>query len=134
MIGQYAHGNEPSHHVAYLYNNIGKPEKTRKLVMQIMKEMYRNTPDGICGNEDCGQMSAWYVMSAMGFYPVDPCGGEYELGVPLFPEVKLNLENGNVFKVTKNGNKGKAYLNGKRIKSTTISHKEIMSGGVLEFK
>ena len=134
MIGQYAHGNEPSHHVAYLYNNIGKPEKTRKFVMQIMKEMYRNTPDGLCGNEDCGQMSAWYVMSAMGFYPVDPCGGEYELGVPLFPEVKLNLENGNVFKVTKNGNKGKTYLNGKRIKSTTISHKEIMSGGVLEFK
>ena len=134
MIGQYAHGNEPSHHVAYLYNNIGKPEKTRKLVMQIMKEMYRNTPDGICGNEDCGQMSAWYVMSAMGFYPVDPCGGEYELGVPLFPEVKLNLENGNVFKVTKNGDKGKAYLNGKRIKGTTISHKDIIEGGVLEFK
>ena len=134
MIGQYAHGNEPSHHVAYLYNHIGKPEKTRKFVMQIMKEMYRNTPDGICGNEDCGQMSAWYVMSAMGFYPVDPCGGEYELGVPLFPEVTLNLENGNVFKITDKGNKGKAFLNGKRIKSTTISHKEIMRGGVLEFK
>jgi predicted alpha-1,2-mannosidase len=134
MIGQYAHGNEPSHHVAYLYNNIGKPEKTRKLVMQIMKEMYRNTPDGICGNEDCGQMSAWYVMSAMGFYPVDPCGGEYELGVPLFPEVKLHLADGKVFTVTSKGDNKKAFFNGKRIKGTTITHKEIMSGGVLEFK
>jgi putative alpha-1,2-mannosidase len=100
-----------------------------------MREMYRNTPDGICGNEDCGQMSAWYVMSAMGFYPVNPCGGEYELGLPLFPEVKLHLADGNTFTVkANNGNRNiKPSLNGKRVKGTTISHKDIIEGGVLEF-
>ena len=134
MIGQYAHGNEPSHHVAYLFNRIGKPEKTRRYVQQIMKEMYRNSPDGICGNEDCGQMSAWYVMSAMGFYPIDPCGGEYELGVPLFPEVRLHLANGNVLTVTRKGNTKSVHLNGKRVKSTKITHHDIISGGLLEFK
>ena len=99
MIGQYAHGNEPSHHVAYLFNKTGQPEKTRQYVSQIMRELYRNAPDGLCGNEDCGQMSAWYVMSALGFYPVNPCGGEYELGAPLFPEATLHLENGKTFTV-----------------------------------
>ncbi len=135
MIGQYAHGNEPSHHVAYLFNHIGKPEKTRQYVQQIMREMYRNSPDGVCGNEDCGQMSAWYVMSAMGFYPVNPCGGEYELGMPLFPEVKLHLADGNTFTVkANNGNRNiKPSLDGKRVKGTTISHKDIIEGGVLEF-
>ena len=134
MIGQYAHGNEPSHHVAYLFNRTGKPLETRRYVTQIMKEMYRNTPDGICGNEDCGQMSAWYVMSAMGFYPIDPCGGEYELGAPLFPEIKLHLENGKTFTVKSDGKHKKVYLNGKRVKGTTISHKDIIEGCVLEFK
>ena len=135
MIGQYAHGNEPSHHVAYLFNKIGKPEKTQQYVSQIMNELYRNSPDGICGNEDCGQMSAWYVMSAMGFYPVNPCGGEYELGTPLFPEVKINLDNGKRFtiKATKTG-KSRVMLNGETIKGTTISHKDIVEGGVLKFK
>ena len=159
MIGQYAHGNEPSHHVAYLFNRIGRPEKTRQYVQQIMREMYRNTPDGLCGNEDCGQMSAWYVMSAMGFYPVDPCGGEYEIGVPLFPELKLHLENGKTFTILCNfeqseksqqecnrnssvamlpQNETAAYsnpsLNGKPIEGTTISHRDIIEGGVLEFR
>lgn len=154
MIGQYAHGNEPSHHVAYLFNKIGKPEKTREYVAQIMKEMYRNSPDGICGNEDCGQMSAWYAMSAMGFYPVNPCGGEYELGAPLFPEVTLNLQNGKTFTVLCHYEQDKEslhhynchserseeylpqtyHLNGKRIKGTTITHRDIMNGGVLEFE
>ena len=152
MIGQYAHGNEPSHHVAYLFNHIGKPEKTRQYVQQIMKELYRNTPDGLCGNEDCGQMSAWYVMSAMGFYPVDPCGGEYELGAPLFPEVNLHLENGKLFTITchfsgealnntsqrseesQKKNAPRVCLNGKRVKGTTISHNDIIEGGTLEFK
>ena len=151
MIGQYAHGNEPSHHVAYLFNHIGKPEKTRQYVQQIMKELYRNTPDGLCGNEDCGQMSAWYVMSAMGFYPVDPCGGEYELGAPLFPEVKLHLENGKVFTITchfsgealnntseqseesQKKDAPRVCLNGDVINSTTISHNDIIEGGTLEF-
>ena len=152
MIGQYAHGNEPSHHVAYLFNHIGQPEKTRQYVQQIMKELYRNTPDGLCGNEDCGQMSAWYVMSAMGFYPVNPCGGEYELGAPLFPEVKLHLANGKVFTVkchfsgkalnntseqseeSQKKNAPRACLNGSVINGTTISHKDITEGGTLEFK
>ena len=134
MIGQYAHGNEPSHHVAYLFNRIGKPDKTQQYVRQIMREMYRNSPDGLCGNEDCGQMSAWYVMSAMGFYPVDPCGGEYELGAPLFTELTLHLGNGKVFTVRGKDKCRKAYLNGRRIKGTTISHKDITNGGVLEFK
>ena len=152
MIGQYAHGNEPSHHVAYLFNHIGKPEKTRQYVQQIMKELYRNTPDGLCGNEDCGQMSAWYVMSAMGFYPVDPCGGEYELGAPLFPEVNLHLENGKVFTITSHfsgealnntseqseesqkKNAPRVRLNGDVINGTTISHNDIIEGGTLEFK
>ena len=135
MIGQYAHGNEPSHHVAYLFNKIGKPEKTRQYVSQIMNELYRNTPEGICGNEDCGQMSAWYVMSAMGFYPVNPCGGEYELGLPLFPEIKINLDNGKVFTVkTKKTGKNRVLLNGKPIKGTTITHNDIINGGMLEFE
>ena len=98
-----------------------------------MNGLYRNTPDGVCGNEDCGQMSAWYVMSAMGFYPVNPCGGEYELGMPLFPKVKLHLENGKTFTVRNEGECKKAYLNGRRIKGSTISHKDIIEGGVLEF-
>jgi predicted alpha-1,2-mannosidase len=136
MIGQYAHGNEPSHHVAYLFNHIGQPEKTRQYVQQIMREMYRNTPDGVCGNEDCGQMSAWYVMSAMGFYPVNPCGGAYELGMPLFPEATLHLANDKEFTVKAGREKKniKPRLNGKRIKGTAITHKDIMQGGVLEFK
>ena len=135
MIGQYAHGNEPSHHVAYLFNKIGKQEKTQQYVSQIMDELYRNSPDGICGNEDCGQMSAWYVMSAMGFYPVNPCGGEYELGIPLFPKVKLHLANGKRFTITSDRDNGKhnVLLNGKPIDDTTISHKDIMQGGKLSF-
>lgn len=135
MIGQYAHGNEPSHHVAYIFNKVGKPEKTRQYVSQIMNELYRNTPEGICGNEDCGQMSAWYVMSAMGFYPINPCGGEYELGLPLFPEIKINLDNGKVFTIkTKKTGKNRVLLNGKPIKGTTITHNDIINGGVLEFE
>ena len=141
MIGQYAHGNEPSHHVAYLFNRIDKPEKTREYVSQIMNELYRNTPDGICGNEDCGQMSAWYVMSAMGFYPVNPCGGEYELGMPLFPEVKIHLDNGkkfsiirsNDYKEMKSQKTVKPRINGKKVKGTTIRHKDIIEGGRLSF-
>ncbi len=138
MIGQYAHGNEPSHHVAYLFNMIGKPEKTRHYVTQIMNGMYRNSPDGICGNEDCGQMSAWYVMSALGFYPVNPCGGEYELGAPLFPEMTLHLTNGKKFTVKAADIQGYQYsgasLNGRKIEGTTINHRDIMEGGELSFE
>lgn len=95
LIGQYAHGNEPSHHMAYLYNRIGKPEKTRALVKRIMDDLYRDAPDGLSGNEDCGQMSAWYVLSALGFYPVSPgIEDRYELGYPLFDRATIHLSNG----------------------------------------
>ncbi len=94
MIGQYAHGNEPSHHVAYLYNYVGRPEKSARRIHQILTTLYTDTPEGLCGNEDCGQMSAWYVLSSLGLYPVDPAGGEFALGVPLFPKATLRLPGG----------------------------------------
>jgi len=95
LIGQYAHGNEPSHHIAYLYNFTGSPYKTQKYTRQIMDDLYFNAPDGLSGNEDCGQMSAWLVMSAMGFYPVTPGSNDYIIGSPWFDKVSINLENGN---------------------------------------
>jgi len=98
LIGQYAHGNEPSHHIAYLYNYTNAPWKTQKIVHQIQDEFYKNTPDGLIGNEDCGQMSAWYVLSAMGFYQVKPGSNYYDLGMPIFSETKINLENGKTFR------------------------------------
>ena len=89
LIGQYAHGNEPSHHIAYLYNYVGKPHKTQRLIRQIQDNFYKNAPDGLIGNEDCGQMSAWYVLSSMGLYPVNPCGDAYKIGSPLYSSVSL---------------------------------------------
>ena len=140
MIGQYAHGNEPSHHMAYLYNYIGKPWKTQKLLRQIMNELYTNQPDGLSGNEDCGQMSAWYVMSAMGFYPVTPGSDIYVIGTPLFDTLTINLENGNTFEVrAKNISESNIYIhsviyNGEPWSKSFITHDMIMNGGVLEFK
>lgn len=139
MIGQYAHGNEPSHHVIYLYNKVGQPAKTQQYAAKVMHELYRNTPDGLCGNEDCGQMSAWYVFSAMGFYPVDPVSGEYEIGTPLFPEMKLHLANGKTFTVLAPGvSKENIYiqsvkLDGKAYDKSHITHLQIMQGSTLEF-
>ena len=140
LIGQYAHGNEPSHHMAYLYNYVGKPWKTQKLVHQIMNELYTNQPDGLSGNEDCGQMSAWYVMSALGFYPVTPGSDAYILGTPAFDSIFLNLENGKVFKVvTKHLSKENFYVqsvkyNGKNWPKSYITHDMIMTGGELLFE
>ncbi|MBQ6694366.1 MAG: GH92 family glycosyl hydrolase [Bacteroidaceae bacterium] len=137
MIGQYAHGNEPGHHSIYLFNRIGEPRKTQYYASRVMKELYRNTPDGLCGNEDCGQMSAWYVMSAMGFYPVDPAIGEYEIGSPLFPKVHLHLENGKTFTIEAKGVSDKniyikeIQLNGEAHTATFITHNQIMNGGTL---
>ena len=99
LIGQYAHGNEPSHHMAYLYNFVNKPYKTQEKVRQILTELYTNTPDGISGNEDCGQMSAWYIFSSLGFYPVTPASNEYIIGSPLFDKATINLEDGKTFTV-----------------------------------
>lgn len=100
MIGQYAHGNEPSHHTAYLYNYVDQPSKCQKYVAQICRELYKDSPDGLCGNEDCGQTSAWFVFSALGFYPVNPVGGIYEIGTPYLPSYTLYLENGKTFSVS----------------------------------
>ena len=138
MIGQYAHGNEPSHHVIYLYNKVGEPWKTQRYVAQVLRELYRNSPDGICGNEDCGQMSAWYVFSAMGFYPVDPISGRYEIGSPLFAEARMRLGNGKTFTVLAPGASDEniyvqsARLNGQPYDKSYITHEQIMRGDTLE--
>ena len=139
MIGQYAHGNEPSHHVAYLYNYIEKPWKTQELVREILDTQYQNEPSGHCGNEDCGQMSSWYVFSALGFYPVNPAQGVYAFGSPIVDTATITLENGKTFTVsTINNNSENKYiqstsLNGVLIERNYITHKEIMEGGKLEF-
>ena len=139
LIGDYAHGNEPCHHVAYLYNYVDEPWKTQKLIHQIDKEFYKAAPDGYIGNEDGGQMSAWYVFSAMGFYPVNPAGGIYIFGSPLLEEVEMNLENGNKFKITAhNLSEENIYiqsvkLNGKAYKNVWIKHEDIVKGGALEY-
>ena len=140
LIGQYAHGNEPSHHMAYLYNFVNKPYKTQSLVHQILTQLYTNSPDGISGNEDCGQMSAWYIFSSLGFYPVTPASNQYVIGTPLFPKATINLESGKQFTVVANfiSEKNKfiasAKLNGKPLHRTYIRHDEIMNGGTLVFE
>ena len=140
MIGQYAHGNEPGHHVAYLYNYTDSKWKTQKYVAQIMHELYKNEPSGICGNEDCGQMSAWYVMSAMGFYPVNPVVGEYQIGTPLFEKMQLNLADGKTFTILAPGvSRKRCYvesvsLNGEPLQGTVIRHEDIIKGGTLQFE
>ena len=140
MIGQYAHGNEPSHHVIYLYNAIEQPWKTQQYAAKVMHELYQNSPAGLCGNEDCGQMSAWYVFSAMGFYPVDPVSGKYEIGTPLFPEMQMHLSNGNTFTVlAPTVSKENIYiqavkLDGKPYSKSYITHEQIMEGATLEFE
>ena len=137
LIGQYAHGNEPSHHMAYLYNFVNKPHKTQEKVYQILTELYTNSPDGISGNEDCGQMSAWYIFSSLGFYPVTPASNEYIIGTPLFNKATINLENGKSFTVEKiyqsenNIYIKSATLNGKEYNYSYIKHDDIMNGGTL---
>ena len=140
LIGQYAHGNEPSHHMAYLYNFVNKPHKTQEKVHQILTELYKNDPDGVSGNEDCGQMSAWYVLSSMGFYPVTPGSNQYVIGTPLFDKATINLENEKQFTMVAEGvsdiNKyiEQVYLNGNNLNRTYITHEELINGGTLEFK
>ncbi|UII81156.1 GH92 family glycosyl hydrolase [Flagellimonas sp. CMM7] len=138
MIGQYAHGNEPSHHVAYLYNYIGQPSKAQKLVSTILENQYKNEPNGHCGNEDCGQMSSWYILSSLGFYPVNPAQGVYDLGIPLFEEAIVEVANGKTFTVNANGLEENQFvqsvaLNGETLDRSYITHKEIMNGGTLVF-
>lgn len=140
MIGQYAHGNEPSHHVIYLYNFVRQPWKTAQYVRQVMHELYRNEPAGLCGNEDCGQMSAWYAFSAMGFYPVNPVSGRYEIGSPLFKETRIKLPDGKVFTVKAPATNDKniyvksVKVNGKPYDKSYISHEMITSGATVELE
>ena len=140
LIGQYAHGNEPSHHVAYLYTMAGKPERTQELIRQIFDTQYRPEPDGLCGNDDCGQMSAWYMFSAMGFYPVDPVSGNYVFGAPQMPKIVLNLADGKTFTVIAEGiSEENKYvesitLNGQPYTKSYITHEDIVNGGTLVFK
>ncbi len=140
MIGQYAHGNEPSHHVVYLYNNVGRPDLTQKYASEIMEQLYNTTPAGLCGNEDCGQMSAWFVFSAMGFYPVNPVNGIYELGTPLFKKMQLHLDNGKIFTVNApDVSKENIYIrsikiDGKPYDKTFITHEQIMSGATVDME
>lgn len=139
LIGQYAHGNEPSHHMAYLYNFVNKPHKTQEKIHQILTKLYQNAPDGISGNEDCGQMSAWYIFSSMGFYPVTPASNEYIIGTPLFNKTTINLENNKTFTIKAHDISDKniyiksVKLNGNDYPYSYIKHADIVNGGSLEF-
>lgn len=139
LIGAYAHGNEPGHHTSFLFNYAGKPWRTQELNREIQTTMYSNSPDGLCGNEDCGQMSAWYVFSALGFYPVNPAELKYQFGSPLVKEAKIEVAPGKYFTMKApeasltNKYISKIHLNGKELARTYITHQEIMDGGTVEF-
>ncbi len=138
-IGQYVHGNQPSHHVAYIYNYAQKPWLTQEKARQVMEQLYRSGPGGICGNEDMGSLSSWYVLSAMGIYPVTPGHTQYAIGSPLFKEIKVDLGEGKSFTVIAKNNSTRniyiqsATLNGEEFNRLWIDHSEIMAGGTLEF-
>ena len=139
LIGQYAHGNEPSHHIAYLYNFADAHYKTQERVRHIMTSQYNDTPHGLCGNEDCGQMSAWYVFSALGMYPVNPADGKYHFGSPIFDEAEIMHHNGSSFKVIAHNNSAenkyveRILLNGEEYDGDFLAHTDLMDGGTLEF-
>mgnify|MGYP000184850624 FL=1 len=140
LIGQYAHGNEPSHHVTYLYALAGRPERTQELIREIFDTQYSPKPNGLCGNDDCGQMSAWYMFSAMGFYPVNPVSGEYVFGAPQLPEFVLHLADGKTFTIRAEGlSEANKYvksitLNGEPYTKNFISHADIVKGGTLVYQ
>ena len=139
-IGQYAHGNEPSHHVAYLYNYVNAPHKAQRMVARIMNEMYDNTSSGYAGNDDCGEMSAWYVFGALGFYPVNPASGQFSIGTPLFDKCTIHLPYGHDLTITANRSNPdnvevkSIYLNGKKHKSLSLSRQDLVRGGSLHFE
>ena len=138
LIGQYAHGNEPSHHIIYMYNYVGQPWKAAQLIRRVLREQYRNDLDGLSGNEDVGQMSAWYVLSSIGLYQEEPAGGKYIIGSPQFNEARLNVGDGKTFIVKAINNSDKniyvqsARLNGKRYDKSYIDYRDIIAGGTLE--
>jgi predicted alpha-1,2-mannosidase len=137
LIGQYARGNEPGHHIIHMYNYLGQPWKAQALVDSVLQTLYFNDPNGLAGNEDCGQMSAWYILNAMGFYPVRPGAPEYTLGRPIFDQISLNLENGKtlVINTTNNTKENKyiqsASLNGEPLTGPLLKHDDLMNGGKL---
>ena len=139
LIGQYAHGNEPSHHVLYMYNYVGQPWKGAQLIRRTMRELYHNAPDGLSGNEDVGQMSAWYILSAMGLYQVEPAGGKYVFGTPLFPEVTMQVGGGKTFTIKAHDVSDEniyiqsVRLNGRPYTRSYIMYGDIVRGGTLEF-
>jgi predicted alpha-1,2-mannosidase len=139
IIGNYVHGNEPSHHIAYLYTYTGEPWKTQEKIPMILGSMYRDAPDGLCGNDDCGQMSAWYIFSALGFYPVCPGTTQYAIGAPYFEETTLFLPQGKILKIMANDLSDKNLyiqnisINGKRLQNMFLEHDDIISGGTLIF-
>lgn len=140
LIGQYAHGNEPSHHTIYLLSLAGRKDQAAKLIRQVFDSFYAPKPDGLCGNDDCGQMSAWFIFSALGFYPLDPASCEYILGAPQMQNAKINLPNGKIFEVRvknfdpKNALVKSVKLNGKLLDSPKIKHSDIINGAILEFE
>ena len=140
LIGQYAHGNEPSHHITHFYNYLGQPWRTQELVDQVLNTLYFNAPDGLSGNEDCGQMSAWYILNAMGFYQVCPGKPVYSIGRPLFNEAIIHLPNGKNFTIgTLNNSLENKYiksirLNGEELKEPFFTHEQLMAGGLLQIE
>jgi predicted alpha-1,2-mannosidase len=139
LIGQYVHGNEPSHHVIYFYSLVGEQGKAARRIREVFDRFYMPKADGLCGNDDCGQMSAWYIFSALGFYPFNPCGGEYVIGAPQIPKATIALPGGRTLSVVaKNLSKENMFVksvafNGKPV-DKTISHADIMAGGELVFE
>jgi predicted alpha-1,2-mannosidase len=140
LIGCYVHGNEPSHHVAYMYNWAGQPWKTQERIHQIVNTMYLNKPDGLCGNDDCGQMSAWYIFSLLGFYPVCPASGEYAIGSPAVNKASVQLAGGKILTIKANNLSDRniyirsVTLDGKAIGTAFLANKDIREGGELIFE
>lgn len=138
LIGQYAHGNEPSHHITHLYNYVDQPWRTQELVDQILHTLYFNDPDGLSGNEDCGQMSAWFILNSMGFYQVCPGKPIYSIGRPLFEKSTIQLKDGKTFTVIAHNNSREnkyvqsMVLNGKKLDKPFFTHQDIVDGGTLE--
>ena len=138
LIGQYAHGNEPSHHIAHLYNYVGQPWRTQELVDEVLHTLYFNDPNGLSGNEDCGQMSAWFILNSMGFYQVCPGKPVYSIGRPLFDKTTIHLKGGKTFTiVTHNNSRENKYvqkmvLNGKELNAPFFAHQDMIDGGTLE--
>jgi predicted alpha-1,2-mannosidase len=139
LIGQYAHGNEPSHHIAYLFNMVDRPWRTQEIVTEILDVFYTDQPDGLCGNEDCGQMSAWYILNSMGFYPICPGDVRYSIGRPSFDKVEIDVANGKVFTViAENRSEANPYvqevrLNGVKLTEPLLNHSYIENGSTLTF-